>query len=131
MNTNQQFFAAAFSLAFVAGAARAQSEASSLDEVAALPTATLAPALSSAGTGEFRVKASEGSAYAAVTTMERVSDGTHVRMEIAGRRGQVVAQLAPGTLVSSRRLSTGVLLAQGSEAFAFVPNALGRALLAA
>jgi hypothetical protein len=130
MSRNQQFFAAAFSLAFVAGAARAQSEAASLGELAQLPIATIAPAVLPASGGEFLVRASECSGYAVVYALERLCDGMAVQVEVAGR-GARPSGLARGSVVSAKPFSTGIVLLSGSEAIAFVPNALGRALLGA
>lgn len=126
-----QFFAAAFSLAFVAGAARAQSEASTLSEVSALPIASAvgasfaAPSMAGA---VFVVKSVEDSAYATVYTLERVSDGARLSVEVAGR-GVRRASVVADAMVTATVLSTGVVLAADSEAIAFVPNSLGRALL--
>lgn len=131
------FFAAAFSLAFVGGAARAQSDASALSDLSALPIASVAqaagaslatPAVLSAAGAVFVVKGIEASAYATVYTLERVSDGARVSLEIAGR-GARQASVVAGATVTATVLSTGVVLAAGSQAIAFVPNALGRALL--
>jgi hypothetical protein len=138
--SRNQFFAAAFSLAFVGGAARAQSEASALSDLSALPIASVAasaqaagaslavPAVLSAAGGVFVVKSVEVSAYATFYTLERVSDGTRLSIEVA-TRGVKQASVLAGTTVTATVLSTGIVLTAGSEAIAFVPNALGRALL--
>jgi hypothetical protein len=138
--SRNQFFAAAFSLAFVGGAARAQSEASALSDLSALPIASVAasaqaagaslavPAVLSAAGGVFVVKSVEVSAYATLYTLERVSDGTRLSIEVA-TRGVKQASVLAGTTVTATVLSTGIVLTAGSEAIAFVPNALGRALL--
>jgi hypothetical protein len=135
--SKNQFFAAAFSLAFVAGGARAQSNASTLGDLSALPIASVAhgagaspalPAALSAAGAVFTVKGIEAGAYATVYALERVSDGARVSVEIAGR-GTRQASVVVGAMVTATVLSTGVVLAAGSEAIAFVPNPLGRAVL--
>jgi hypothetical protein len=140
MNKPHPFFAAAFSLAFVAGGARAQSEASALGELSALPVASVAGASQAGGASAallaalaasgavFVVKGVEASAYATVYTLEGVSDGVRISVEIAGR-GARQASVVAGTVVTATTISTGTVLAAGSEAIAFIPNALGRALL--
>jgi hypothetical protein len=143
MNKPHPFFAAAFSLAFVAGGARAQSEASALGDLSALPVASVAsvagasqaggasaalPAALAASGAVFVVKGVEASAYATVYTLEGVSDGARISVEIAGR-GARQASVVASTVVTATTISTGTVLAAGSEAIAFIPNALGRALL--
>lgn len=132
-----QFFAAAFSLAFVAGGAQAQSEASTLSDVSVLPIASVAgvagasialPAALSAGGAVFVIRGIEASAYTTVCVLERASDGVRMTVEISGRTAKKVSLVA-GQTVTATTLSTGVVLMAGSEAIAFVPNALGRALL--
>lgn len=136
--SKNQFFAAAFSLAFVAGAARAESEASCLGEAAALPVASVAagpavpcasPASFATLTGaEFIVRGVEASAYCTRYTLERVSDGAPLRVEIAGR-GVKHVPVAAGKLVVATMVSTGVVLSVAGRAIAFAPNALGRAVM--
>lgn len=138
--SRNQFFAAAFSVAFVAGGARAQSEASALSDLSALPVASVGagseaagaslavPAVLSAAGAMFIVKSVEAGAYATVYVLERVSDGARVSVEVA-TRGVRQASVVAGTAVTATAVSTGIVLAAGSEAIAFVPNALGRALL--
>ena len=128
MSKSQPFFAAAFSLAFVAGAARAQSETSALDDIAALPVASVGAGASVAMPGAvFVVKEVAATAYATVYTLERVTDGARVNVEIAGRRAASAAVVAGGR-VTAAPISTGTVLAAGQQAIAFIPNALGRAL---
>ncbi len=135
-----QFLAAAFSLAFVAGAARAQSEVSALSAVSALPLASVAagastasaalaiPAVLSAGGAVFVVRSAEVSARGTIYGLERVSDGARVGVEIAGR-GALTASVVAGAMVTVSVIGTGVVLSAAGEAIAFLPNALGRALL--
>ena len=74
------------------------------------------------------VKAVEGSAVGSVYLLERASDGAQVSVEVAGR-GVGVSAYAVGTAVTCSVIGTGVVLSVAGEALAFVPNALGRALL--
>jgi hypothetical protein len=124
-----QFFAAAFSLAFVAGTAQAQPETSATFDVSALPIASAAvPALLTSAGAVFVVDDMQAGAYATVYTLVRVCDGARVNVEVA-TRGRKQASVVAGATVTATRLSTGVVLTSASEAIAYVPNALGRALL--
>src|SRR5262249_2725361 len=87
-STMSHFFSAEFSLAFVAGAARAQSDASTLGDASALPIASavtgsvgISSLRSSAG-ATFVVKGVEASAYATAYILERVSDGAAMKVQI-------------------------------------------------
>lgn len=116
-------------------AARAQSEASLV--LSALPVASVAGgaslaagalvvvpvALSTAG-AVLTVKAVEASARGTVYVLERASDGARVSVEVAGR-----AAFAVGTAVTVSVIGAGVLLSAAGEVLAFLPNALGQALL--
>jgi hypothetical protein len=83
--------------------------------------------LSAAG-AVFVVKAVEVSALSTVYVLERASDGARVSVEVAGR-GVANASVAAGTLVAVSVIGAGVILSAAGEAIAFLPNALGRALL--
>jgi hypothetical protein len=63
-----------------------------------------------------------------VVVLERASDGARASIEIAGR-GAAASVVGVGTAVTVSAIGTGVLLATASEVIAFVPNALGQALL--
>jgi hypothetical protein len=60
--------------------------------------------------------------------LERESDGAQMELEVAGR-GVKQAAVRVGATVTAKAHSTGILLVAGQEEIAFVPNALGRALL--
>jgi hypothetical protein len=124
------------------GAARAQSEASvaiSLLPVAsvvgvasgagAASTALVAlPAALSVGGAILTVKAVTASADGTVYLLERASDGAQASVRVSGRAaGQ--ASVAVGTVVTVSAIGAGVVLSAAGEVLAFVPNALGRALL--
>jgi len=121
--------------------AQAQSEASALSAVSALPVASvvvvggaaastvvaLPVALSTVG-AVLVVKTIEVTARGTLCVLERVSDGARASVEIAGR-GVAHVSLAAGTVVTVSAIGAGVVLSAAGEAIAFLPNALGRALL--
>jgi hypothetical protein len=123
--SKNQFFAAAFSLTFVAGP-RAQSEASALGDVSELPIAS-ASSLPLAGS-VLVIKRIDTGIYVTRYMLERESDGAQMELEVAGR-GVKQAAVRVGATVTAKAHSTGILLVAGQEEIAFVPNALGRALL--
>ncbi len=122
--------------------ARAQSEASaalSLMPVASVVVASGAasatagavvalPAALSVGGAVLTVKAVEASATGTVYLLERASDGAQVSVEVSGRAVSATAY-GVGTAVTCSVIGTGVVLSAAGEVLAFVPNALGRALL--
>jgi len=115
----------------LANVARAQSDLSV--GLSMLPVASVvgaAPAvLGAAGAGAvFTVKAVALSAHGTVYVLERASDGAHVSVEVAGRAAGAASHHA-GTLVAVSVIGAGVVLSAAGEAIAFLPNALGRALL--
>lgn len=123
---------------FVALPARAQSEGSVA--LSMLPVASVVGMASAASTvtagvvaipaalsvtgAVLTVKAVQASAQGTVYLLERASDGAQVSIEVAGR-----AAHAAGTVVVCSVIGAGVVLSAAGEAIAFVPNALGRALL--
>ncbi|HSV46356.1 MAG TPA: hypothetical protein VLJ58_11255 [Ramlibacter sp.] len=135
----KQILAAALAMSALAWClpVRAHNEASALSAVSALPLASVVvgasavaavPVLLSAGGTVLVVKAVEVSARGTVYLLERASDGARVSVEIAaGAAGQL--SLAAGTVLAVTVVGSGVILSAAGEAIAFVPNALGRALL--
>lgn len=135
----KQILAAALAMSALACClpVRAHNEASALSAVSALPLASVVvgasavaavPVLLSAGGTVLVVKAVEVSARGTVYLLERASDGARVSVEIAaGAAGQL--SLAAGTVLAVTVVGSGVILSAAGEAIAFVPNALGRALL--
>lgn len=117
--------------------ARAQSEASALSAVSALPVASVVTAgsalvalpvmLSVAGT-VLVVKAVDVSARGTVFLLERASDGARVSLEVAAG-GLAIASLVPGALVAVSIVGAGTVLSVAGEAIAFIPNRIGKALL--
>lgn len=126
-------------LAAVSGPTRAQSESSaalSLLPVAsvvgtasagAAAVSTVPAALAISG-AVLVVKVIEVSARGTVYLLERASDGAQVSVEVVGRAASAVA-LGVGSAVTVSVIGTGVLLSAAGEVLAFLPNALGRALL--
>ncbi len=125
--------------------AQAQSEASALSAVSALPVASVvvgASAAVSASAGAvvaipvvlstagavLIVKTVESTARGTVFVLERASDGARTSIEVLGK-GIAAASLVTGASVMVTVVSAGVILSAGGEAIAFIPNALGRALL--
>lgn len=120
--------------------AHAQSDASAFSAVFALPIASVAvsagvagsvlaaPVILSTAGAVLIVKAVEVSARTTVLVLERASDGARISLEIAGE-GLAASALAVGTVVTFSVISAGVVLSAASEAIAFIPNALGNALL--
>jgi hypothetical protein len=122
--------------------ARAQSEASvalsMLPIASVVGTASVAAAgvgalsaapvvLSVAGT-VLTVQAVQASARGTVLLLERASDGARFSVEVAAST-LGGASLAVGTVVAVSVIGSGVILSAAGEAIAFIPNALGRALL--
>jgi hypothetical protein len=122
-------------------AAHAQSELSTLSGLSMLPLASvvvgasatasaavaLPVALSAAG-AVLVVRAVQVTARGTVCVLERVSDGARASIEIVGSGAQAVS-LAVGTTVTVSVVGAGVLLSAAGEVVAFLPNALGQALL--
>lgn len=119
----------------------AQSEASAISVLSSLPVASVVMGASAAAgsvvaipvvlstTGAVLVvKTIESTARGTIYVLERASDGARVSVEMAGRTIANTAILA-GTLVLVTVVSSGVVLSTAGEAIAFVPNALGKALL--
>ncbi len=120
-------------------AARAQSEAS-----IALSLVPVASIVGTASTGSAAVsavpvaltlsgavlvvKVVESSARGTVYLLERASDGAQLSVEVASQAASAVA-LGIGTVVTVSVIGTGVLLSAAGEVLAFLPNALGHALL--
>jgi hypothetical protein len=131
----------ALSLLTAPNAAQAQSEASALSALSALPIASVmvggaavagsvvAAAIMLSTTGAVLVvKTVESTARGTVYVLERASDGARVSVEIAGKTVVGIGQII-GTSVLVTVVGAGVLLSAAGEVIAFIPNALGKALL--
>jgi hypothetical protein len=74
------------------------------------------------------VKTVESTARGTVLLLERASDGAQASIELGARAAGGVS-LAADTVVTVSVIGAGVLLSAAGEVIAFIPNALGRALL--
>jgi hypothetical protein len=86
------------------------------------------PAVLLAQGAELVVKAVEVSARGTVYLLERASDGARVSVEVLGRVA-AGASLAAGAVVTVSVIGSGVVLSAAGEAIAYIPNAIGQALL--
>ena len=73
-------------------------------------------------------EAVQASAVGTVYVLERASDGAQASVQVLGR-GVGASAHGVGTVVVCSAIGTGVLLSAAGEVLAFVPNALGQALL--
>lgn len=89
--------------------------------------AMLPAAVLSAGS-VLLVKTVEVSAQGSVYVLERASDGARVSVELLAG-GMVAASLVTGAVVSVSVIGAGTILSAAGEVIAFIPNALGKALL--
>ena len=83
-----------------------------------------APALLLASVAQLTVVAVQASADGTGWVLQRASDGAQVSMHLAGQ-----ASTTMGASVQVTALATGWLLISAGQALAFVPNAVGKALL--
>lgn len=83
--------------------------------------------LSTAGT-VLVVRAVEVSTTGTVYLLERASDGSQVSVSVLSG-GAVAASASVGTLVTVSVIGAGTVLSAAGEVLAFIPNAVGRALL--
>jgi hypothetical protein len=129
--------ASAFLAVSLPNQAHAQSEASALSAISALPLASVVvggsavvavPVILSAAGATLVVRFVEVSARGTVFILERASDGARVSLEISGA-GLAAASLATGSIVTTSIIGAGIVLSAAGEAIAFLPNELGRALL--
>ncbi|HYW57091.1 MAG TPA: hypothetical protein VE934_09025 [Polaromonas sp.] len=131
---------AVFSGVVVPMHAQAQSEASAVSTLSALPLASVVVASTVAGSvvalplvlstagAVLVVKTVEVSARGTVYVLERASDGATASVEIVGK-GVGAASLVVGTAVTVSVIGAGVILSAAGQVIAFIPNELGRALL--
>ncbi len=117
--------------------AQAQSEASALSAVSALPLASVVvgtsavvavPVVLLTAGAVLVVKTVQSTARGTVYVLERASDGAQTSVEVVGK-GVAGASLVAGVAVTVSVIGAGEVLSAAGEAIAFIPNALGRALL--
>jgi hypothetical protein len=131
----------ALTLASTPFSAQAQSEASALSTLSALPMASVVvgvsaaagavlvvPVVLSTAGAVLVVRVVEVSARGTVYVLERASDGARASVEVLGK-GVAGASVLVGTVVTVSVIGAGVLLSAAGEVIAFIPNALGRALM--
>jgi hypothetical protein len=131
----------AWALLSTSKAAQAQSEVSALSALSALPIASVVvgaaavagsvvavPVVLSTTGAVFVIKTVESTARGTVYVLERASDGARVSFELTGKAMLGTVQLI-GTSVVVTVVGAGVLLSAAGEVIAFLPNALGKALL--
>ena len=114
----------------------AQSDVSALSAVSALPLASVVastavvavPVILSVAGGTLVVKTVQYTARGTVYVLEMASDGAQASVEVLAK-GVAGASLVVGSVVTVSVIGAGVLLSAAGEAIAFIPNALGQALL--
>ncbi|MDM0000023.1 hypothetical protein QTI24_15500 [Variovorax sp. J22P240] len=133
---------AALANVLVPAEAHAQSEASAALSVlpvasvvgaasatgAAASAVVAVPAALSVGGAVLTVVAIEASVDGTVFLLERASDGARASVKVLGRVAHG-ASIVVGSTVTVSVIASGVILSAAGEVLAFVPNALGRALL--
>jgi hypothetical protein len=117
--------------------AKAQNDASTLSTISAMPLASVVGAASAAVAlpivlstdgSELVVKAIEASTDGTVYVLERASDGAQVSVTVVS--GAVAAASASvGATVAVSVIAAGTVISVAGEVLAFIPNAVGRALL--
>ncbi len=107
--------------------AQAQREASVALSLMPVASVVGAASLSVAG-AVLTVKAVEVSAEGTVYLLERAADGAQASIRVLGRAANG-ASLAAGSAVTVSVIGSGVLLLAAGEVLAFVPSAIGQALL--
>ena len=110
--------------------AQAQSEASAVSAVSALPIAVslAAPALVLSAGVSLTVVAVQASAVGTVWILERASDGARITLRLSAQAVGGLSVVA-GTVVMVTVISTGWVLSAAGEALAMIPNEIGAALL--
>ena len=109
--------------------ANAQSEASALSALSALPIAVsvAAPVMMLSAGVTLTVVAVEASAIGAIWVLERASDGARATVKLSAQAAGGLS-VAAGTAVVVTAVSTGWVLSTASRAIAVVPHEIGAAL---
>ena len=103
--------------------------ASAVAASGAASAVTTVPLALSAGGAVLVVKTVELSAQGTVWVLERLSDGARASVRLSSRAAGA-ASVGVGTLVTVSLTGAGVLLSAAGQVLAFIPNAMGEALLA-
>ncbi|THT99048.1 hypothetical protein E9531_13165 [Lampropedia puyangensis] len=77
---------------------------------------------------QWTVTAIETSAKGTVLVLQRTSDGVRISIALAADAVQGVAY-SVGSVLTTAVISTGVVLSVSGEVLAFIPNAVGNALI--
>lgn len=86
------------------------------------------PIALSAGTAELVVEAVSASADGLSYLVRRVGDGASGLIEVSGNAAGA-ASVAVGSVIQAVAIGSGVVLSAAGEVLAFIPNAVGQALL--
>ena len=86
------------------------------------------PAALSVGGAVLVVKSVEASAKGTVYLVERASDGAQASIEVVGR-GTKAVSVGVGTALECSLITGGVILSAAGAVVAFIPDAVGEALL--
>lgn len=110
----------------LAAAPAAQSQSTEASALSLLPVAvSVAAPVALLGAGVvLSVVAVEASARGTVWVLERASDGARMSLNFAGQSSALV-----GSAVLVTAIGSGYILSAAGQAIAFVPNAIGAALL--
>jgi hypothetical protein len=123
--------------------ALAQPEASAWSALSVLPLASVVigsvaaasavtviavPVMLSTAGAVLVVKTVESTARGTIYVLERASDGARASIDVVGR-GVAGVSLVAGASVIVGVVGAGVVLSAAGEVIAFIPNAVGRALL--
>ena len=103
--------------------------ASAVAASGAASAVTTVPLALSAGGAVLVVKTVELSAQGTVWVLERLSDGARASVRLSSRAAGATS-VGVGTLVTVSLTGAGVLLSASGQVLAFIPNAMGEALLA-
>jgi len=122
--------AVAAALSLTLACVQAQTAASELSVLSALPIAVsvAAPVLLLSAGASLTVVAVEASATGTVCVLERASDGARVTLTLSGQVVEGVS-VGVGTAVTVTAITTGWVLSTASQAIALIPNEIGAALL--
>ncbi len=110
--------------------AHAQTQVSDASALSMVPVAVsvAAPATVLSGGVTLAVVSVQASAAGAVWVLERASDGARMTLNFSGQ-AVAGAVLSVGTAVAVTAIASGWVLSSASQAIAFIPNEVGRALL--
>ncbi len=122
--------AAMLALQSLGSAVQAHGNASEASVLSTLPIAVsvAAPVMLLSAGAMLSVAAVEATSVGTVWVLERASDGARASIKL-GAQAAGGLSVAAGTAVLVTAMSTGWVLSAAGQAIAFVPNAIGAALL--